>query len=78
MNHNKNADDLRHDTMLLLRKYRQVKWALEVSSNRHSENYRSEQAEPWMSIFTQPSLPVQISATRHWKDARKAWSGAAR
>ena len=34
MNNNKNADDLRHDTMLLLRKYRQVKWALEVSSKQ--------------------------------------------
>ena len=34
MKKGKNAEDLRHDTMLLLRKYRQVKWALEVSSKQ--------------------------------------------
>lgn len=34
MKKGKNAEELRHDTQLLLRKYRQVKWALEVSSQQ--------------------------------------------
>ena len=34
MKKGKNAEELWHDTQLLLRKYRQVKWALEVSSQQ--------------------------------------------
>ena len=34
MKKGKSAEELRHDTKMLLQKYRQVKWALEVSSQQ--------------------------------------------
>lgn len=46
MNQNEKAESILHDTRLLLKKYRQVKWALEVASKTALHELRAKTGDP--------------------------------